>query len=87
MGAKFDPDDAVQLVKELSFAKFDETVEVATRLSVDPRKADQIVRGTVVLPHGTGKKVRVYVAAQGDKEAEAREAGADEVGLEPSRED
>jgi large subunit ribosomal protein L1 len=82
VGVKLDPVGAVQLVKELSFAKFDETVEVATRLSVDPRKADQVVRGTVVLPHGTGKKVRVYVATQGEKEAEAREAGADEVGLE-----
>ena len=81
-GTKFAPDDAVQLVKELSFAKFDETVEVATHLSVDPRKADQIVRGTVVLPHGTGKTVRVYVAAQGEKETEARDAGADEVGLD-----
>src|SRR5688572_7351976 len=81
-GAKFAPDEAVQLVKQLSFAKFDETVEVATRLSVDPRKADQIVRGTVVLPHGTGKTVRVYVAAQGEKEKEAREAGADYVGLD-----
>lgn len=81
-GAKFAPDEAVQLVKQLSFAKFDETVEVATRLSVDPRKADQIVRGTVVLPHGTGKTVRVYVAAQGEKEKEAREAGADFVGLD-----
>src|SRR5688572_31271740 len=81
-GVKFAPDEACQLVKELSFAKFDETVEVATRLSVDPRKADQIVRGTVVLPHGTGKTVRVYVAAQGEKEKEAREAGADFVGME-----
>lgn len=81
-GAKFAPDEAVQLVKQLSFAKFDETVEVATRLSVDPRKADQIVRGTVVLPHGTGKTVRVYVAAQGEKEKEARDAGADFVGLD-----
>ena len=67
-GVKFAPAEACQLVKQLSFAKFDETVEVATRLSVDPRKADQIVRGTVVLPHGTGKTVRVYVAAQGEKE-------------------
>jgi large subunit ribosomal protein L1 len=81
-GAKFAPDEAVQLVKQLSFAKFDETVEVATHLSVDPRKADQIVRGTVVLPHGTGKTVRVYVAAQGEKEKEARDAGADFVGLD-----
>lgn len=81
-GVKFEPREALQLVKDLSFAKFDETVEVATRLSVDPRKADQIVRGTVVLPHGTGKTVRVYVVAQGEKEREAREAGADYVGLE-----
>ena len=81
-GAKFEALDALQLVKDLSFAKFDETIEVATRLSVDPRKADQIVRGTVVLPHGTGKTVRVLVAAQGEKEREAREAGADYVGLE-----
>jgi large subunit ribosomal protein L1 len=70
------------MVKDLSFAKFDETVEVATRLSVDPRKADQIVRGTVVLPHGTGKAVRVLVIAQGEKEKEAQDAGADYVGLE-----
>jgi large subunit ribosomal protein L1 len=81
-GTRFETQEALGLVKELSFAKFDETIEVATRLSVDPRKADQIVRGTVVLPHGTGKTVRVYVAAQGDKEREAREAGADYVGLE-----
>jgi large subunit ribosomal protein L1 len=81
-GARFASQEALGLVKELSFAKFDETIEVATRLSVDPRKADQIVRGTVVLPHGTGKSVRVYVAAQGEKEREAREAGADYVGLE-----
>jgi large subunit ribosomal protein L1 len=82
VGAKYDGRAALELVKELAFAKFDETVEVATRLSVDPRKADQIVRGTVVLPHGTGKTVRVFVAAQGDKEREAKEAGADYVGLE-----
>ena len=86
-GVKFAPDDAVQLVKELSFARFDETVEVATRLSVDPRKADQIVRGTVVLPHGTGKTVRVYVATQGEKENEAHEAGADYVGLDGPSQD
>jgi large subunit ribosomal protein L1 len=70
------------MVKDLAFAKFDETIEVATRLGVDPRKADQIVRGTVVLPHGTGKSVRVLVATQGEKEKEAEEAGADFVGLE-----
>ena len=81
-GARMETLEALELVKELSFAKFDETVEVATRLSVDPRKADQIVRGTVVLPHGTGKTVRVYVAAQGEKEREAQEAGADYVGLD-----
>jgi large subunit ribosomal protein L1 len=81
-GMKYEPRNALELVKEMAFAKFDETVEVATRLSVDPRKADQIVRGTVVLPHGTGKTVRVYVAAQGEKEREAKEAGADYVGLE-----
>lgn len=81
-GMKFSPEEAVQMVKDMAFAKFDETVEVATRLSVDPRKADQIVRGTVVLPHGTGKTVRVLVVAQGEKVKEAEEAGADFVGLE-----
>jgi large subunit ribosomal protein L1 len=77
-----DPKDAVKLVKEKAFAKFDETVEVAVRLGVDPRHADQVVRGTVVLPHGTGKSVRVLVIAQGDKVKEAEEAGADYVGTE-----
>lgn len=81
-GTKFLPDEAVKLVKELATAKFDETIDVATRLGVDPRKADQLVRGTVVLPHGTGKSVRVLVIAQGEKEAEARDAGADFVGVE-----
>ncbi|HEX5727409.1 MAG TPA: 50S ribosomal protein L1 [Longimicrobiaceae bacterium] len=76
------PADAVTLVKELSFARFDETVEVAVRLGVDPRHADQIVRGAVVLPHGTGKTARVLVIAQGDKAREAEEAGADYVGTE-----
>jgi large subunit ribosomal protein L1 len=70
------------MVKDLSFAKFDETVEVSVRLGVDPRHADQIVRGTVVLPHGTGKTARVLVIAQGDKAREAEEAGADFVGTE-----
>ncbi len=82
VGVKFAPDEAVRLVKELAFANFDETVEVATRLGVDPRQADQLVRGTVVLPHGTGKEVRVLVIAQGEKETEATEAGADYVGVE-----
>jgi large subunit ribosomal protein L1 len=76
------PASAVGLVKDLSFAKFDETVEVAVKLGVDPRHADQIVRGTVVLPHGTGKTARVLVIAQGEKAKEAEEAGADFVGVE-----
>ena len=74
--------EALELVKDMSFAKFDETVDVSTSLGVDPRKADQIVRGTVVLPHGTGKDVRVLVIAQGEKEAEAKDAGADYVGVD-----
>ena len=82
VSVKFAPDEAVKLVKELAFAKFDETVEVATRLGVDPRQADQLVRGTVVLPHGTGQEVRVLVIAQGEKETEATEAGAGYVGVE-----
>lgn len=77
-----DPGAALRLVKENAYASFDETVEVAVRLGVDPRHADQIVRGTVVLPHGTGKPVRVLVFAQGEKVKEAQEAGADHVGLE-----
>ncbi len=77
-----DPSAAVRAVKDAAFAKFDESVEVAVRLGVDPRHADQIVRGTVVLPHGTGKSARVLVLAQGDKVREAEEAGADYVGLE-----
>jgi large subunit ribosomal protein L1 len=83
---KFDRDhvhsaaEAVELAKNLSAAGFDETIELAVRLGVDPRKADQVVRGTVALPSGTGKDVRVVVFAAGDAAAEAREAGADEVG-------
>ncbi len=73
---------AIELVKGASFAKFDETVEVAVRLGVDPRHADQLVRGTVVLPAGTGKTVRVLVIATGPKAAEAEAAGADLVGVE-----
>lgn len=75
-------EEALQLVKDAAFASFDETVEVALRLGVDPRHADQIVRGTVVLPHGTGKAVRILVLAQGEKVREAEEAGADYVGME-----
>jgi large subunit ribosomal protein L1 len=74
--------DAVALVKGTSFAKFDETVDVAVNLGVDPRHADQVVRGTVVLPHGTGKSVRVLVITQGDRVREAEAAGADFVGIE-----
>lgn len=76
------PGEAVGLVREISFAGFDETVEVSVRLGVDPRHADQIVRGAVVLPHGTGKTARVLVIAQGDKASEAEAAGADFVGTE-----
>ncbi|HET9464423.1 MAG TPA: 50S ribosomal protein L1 [Gemmatimonadales bacterium] len=74
--------DAVALLKGSSFAKFDETVDVAVNLGVDPRHADQVVRGTVVLPHGTGKSVRVLVITQGDRVREAEAAGADFVGVE-----
>jgi large subunit ribosomal protein L1 len=74
--------DAVKLVKAASFAKFNETVDVAVRLGVDPRHADQVVRGTVVLPHGTGKSVRVLVITQGDRVKDAQAAGADFVGIE-----
>jgi large subunit ribosomal protein L1 len=73
---------ALEIVKSAAFAKFDETVEVAVRLGVDPRHAEQVVRGTVVLPAGTGKSVRVLVIAVGDKAREAQEAGADYVGAE-----
>ena len=79
------PGEAVDLVKTLAFAKFDETVELAVRLGVDPRKADQIVRGTVGLPAGTGKAVRVAVFATGPAADEARDAGADVVGLRRPR--
>jgi len=71
---------AVQLVRSMSFAKFDETIDAVFKLGIDPRKADQLVRGTVSLPHGTGKDVRVAVFAQGDKVREAEAAGADIVG-------
>jgi len=77
-----EPTDAVELVKSLSNRNFDETVEVAVRLGVDPRKADQMVRGTVALPSGTGKDVRVAVFAAGDAAREAEAAGADVVGAD-----
>ena len=75
-------EEALQVVKESIYTKFDETVDMAFNLGVDPRKSDQMVRGTVVLPHGTGKTVRVLVFARGEKEKEASEAGADYVGAE-----
>lgn len=74
--------EAIALAKAGAKAKFDETLDLAVRLGVDPKHADQMVRGTVVLPHGTGKSVRVLVFAKGEKEKEAREAGADHVGAE-----
>jgi len=74
--------DAVPLLQKVKFAKFDETVEVTMRLGVDPKHADQMVRGTVVLPHGLGKSKKVLVIATGDKQREAQEAGADYVGGE-----
>src|SRR6201998_426237 len=76
------PDEAVKLIKERSSAKFDETVEIAMNLNIDPRKPDQNLRGTVMLPHGTGKTVRVAVFARGDRAKEAESAGADVVGAE-----
>jgi large subunit ribosomal protein L1 len=76
----YDPEEAVALVKQTSKAKFDETIELHARLGVDPRHADQQVRGTVVLPHGTGKTQRVLVFAKGEKAEEAKAAGADYVG-------
>lgn len=85
-GQKMDPDkgydfsEALRLAVEMSYAKFDESIDVAVRLGVDPRHADQMVRGTVVLPNGTGKDVKVLVFAKGEKEKEAVEAGADFVG-------
>jgi large subunit ribosomal protein L1 len=78
----YSPTEAVKLLKELPPAKFDETVEVSFRMGVDPRKAEQMIRGTVSLPHGTGRSVRVAAFAQGDKAREAQEAGADVVGGE-----
>lgn len=81
-GRGYTVEEAVRLLQAMPAAKFDETVELALRLGVDPKHADQMVRGAVVLPHGLGKPVRVAVFAKGDKEREAREAGADVVGAE-----
>ncbi len=78
----YEPKEALKIVKEIAFANFDETVEAAIRLGIDPTKADQRVRSTVVLPHGTGKSVRVLVFAKGEKAKEAEAAGADYVGAE-----
>ncbi|MBH0187144.1 MAG: 50S ribosomal protein L1 [Nitrospira sp.] len=74
--------EAVEAVKTSAYAKFDESVDLALRLGIDPKRSDQMVRGTASLPHGTGKKVRVLVFARGDKEQEARQAGADYVGAD-----
>ena len=82
VAAAYLPKQALEIVKKSAFAKFDETVEVAVRLGVDPKHADQVVRGTVVLPAGTGKSVRVLVIATGDKAKEAESAGADFVGAD-----
>jgi large subunit ribosomal protein L1 len=82
IASTYQPKAALEIIKTKAFAKFDETVDVAIRLGVDPRHADQIVRGTVVLPAGTGKSVRVLVIAVGDKAKEAEAAGADFVGAE-----
>jgi large subunit ribosomal protein L1 len=81
-GRLYEPKEAVTLLKQTSFVKFDPTIELHFRLGVDPRHADQNVRGTAVLPHGTGKVVRILVFAQGDKAREAEEAGADFVGAQ-----
>jgi large subunit ribosomal protein L1 len=81
-GKDYTLDQAVELLKKAARAKFDESVEISMNLGVDPRHADQVVRGTVSLPHGTGKEVRVLVLAKGDKQAEAEEAGADYAGFD-----
>lgn len=81
-GKFYNINDALKLVKEISYAKFDETVDLAFKLGVDPRHADQMIRGAIALPEGTGKKIRVLVITSGDKVKEAEEAGADFVGSE-----
>ena len=79
---RYSLEEALQLLPEATYVRFDESIDVAIRLGIDPKKPDQMVRGTVVLPHGTGKKLRVLVFAQGEKEKEARDAGTDYVGGE-----
>jgi large subunit ribosomal protein L1 len=79
---KYSVEEAASLVKKAKFTKFDETVDIAVRLGVNPKHADQMVRGAIVLPHGTGQTVRVLVFARGEKDREAREAGADFVGAD-----
>ncbi|NLA23351.1 MAG: 50S ribosomal protein L1 [Bacteroidales bacterium] len=81
-GKKYDIQEAAKLVKEITFTKFDASVDIDVRLNVDPRKANQMVRGVTTLPHGTGKEVKVLVLCSPDKEDEAKEAGADYVGLD-----
>src|SRR5216117_2908386 len=81
-GKQYSLEEAVRIIKEMPGAKFDESVDISFRLGVDPKHADQMVRGAVVLPHGIGKTVRVAVFAKGDKEREAREAGPDVIGAE-----
>ncbi|HMR50221.1 MAG TPA: 50S ribosomal protein L1 [Arachnia sp.] len=81
-GQAYSPEEAIRLIKDMATAKFDETIDVAFRLGVDPRKADQMVRGTVNLPHGTGKTARVLVFASGERAEAALAAGADEVGTD-----
>ena len=82
VGKEYSIADASALIKEVSTAKFDEAVDIDIRLGVDPRKADQMVRGVVTLPHGTGKEITVLVLCTPDKEQEAKDAGADHVGLD-----
>jgi large subunit ribosomal protein L1 len=82
MGKEYSIEEAINLVKESSYVKFDEAIDLAVNLGIDPRKSEQMVRGTVVLPHGIGKKVRVLVFAKGEKEKEAVDSGADFVGAE-----
>lgn len=79
-GREYVLEEAVALIQKMAFAKFDESIDIAVLLGVDPKHADQMVRGTVILPHGTGRTKRVLVVASGDKIQEAEEAGADEVG-------